>query len=168
MVINLLKAPALFAGLVALSLFIGCDGEVATENGDGENGDHKHGEHDHRVGPHDGDIVELEQAGAEYTIEWTHDEKSGLLTVYILDEKGEKEVAIEASEVVIETSFEKDETIERALTPVNPTDGNPPAASRFERKDKDLLTDLELDAHAHVKFTVGDKSYSAHIEHHDH
>ena len=89
--------------------------------------------------------------------------ESGFL--YYLDKKGEKDVPIEAKEVVIETSFDDAAPLESALSPVDPSDSDPPAASRFEKKLKDLIDAIEGGADATVKFTVGDKSYQGKLVH---
>jgi len=130
--------------------------------------DHDH-DHDHAheaLGPHGGHLVELGEE--EYHLEWTHDDDSGLVTVYVLDAAGKESVGIPAETITIATEI--DDTAEYKLTAVSPT-GEPPVASQFELKDPALIQNLKMagqGVEATVSLQIGDKLYTGKFEHHEH
>ena len=135
----------LFAAAICVPL-TGCGPSASTKktaNGHGHDHDHDHGhshdhDHSHAHGLHDGHVMEL--GDEEYHAEWTHDDASGKVTIYILDKEIKKVVPIAAEKLVINTTVksedgDKEKTYE--LEAVNPTDGK---TAQFETTDKTLLT----------------------------
>jgi hypothetical protein len=127
------------------------------EAGDGDHEGHDHEGHDHgdhAHGPHDGEIIELAGAepGDEGHAEWTHDDDTGLVTVYILDSEAKEELPIDASEVSIEVRVQNKEPVTYTLTAVAPdADGK---SSRFELEEHELLTSLKLKDAVDAQLTV--------------
>ena len=129
--------------------------------------DHYH-DHAHH-GPNGGHIVEIGEE--EYHAEWTHDESTGLVTIFILDKDMKKEVPIEAAEIEIATKVaEAEKTYKLAAT--NASEGDNPTASRFALEDKALLTALEVagtnGTEATLNLTIAGKPYAAKFEQHSH
>lgn len=171
-----------FMGLALLSAALclpltGCGGKTDVKKADKEHDhDHDHHGHDHdhaAHGPHGGHIMEL--GDEEYHAEWTHDDKSGNVTVYILDSTMKKEVPIEAESITIKTSVkgaDGDQETTYTLAAVNPSTGDKPTASQFEITDQALLTVLKAiggGASATLELPINGKPYVAKFEaHSDH
>jgi len=146
----------------------GGSGQKADEHGH----EHGHDHHDHAAqGPHGGHIVELGQE--EYHAEWTHDDESGKVTVYILDGEMKNEVKIESTEITINTKIgdaEKDYT----LAAEDAGESDPPQAAKFSVEDKSLVVALEAagkeGTSARLKVTIKGKEFTSPITHeaHDH
>ena len=164
------------ACLVALAFplsLTGCGAGIKTEvkkPKDDHGHDHEHGHdhaHDHgALGPHEGHILELGKE--EYHAEWTHDDASGKVTVYILDSEIKKEVPIEAENVTIKIKVGEKEQA-HTLEAVNRTTGDKPTASQFELTDKPLsaaLTTVGEGTEATLEVTIGDRPFSAKFESH--
>ena len=128
--------------------------------------DHSHG-HDHpETGPNGGHLVEL--GDEEYHIEWTHDDESGLVTLYILDGAVKELVPIAADKITITAKVEV--AVEYQLAAVEPS-GDPPVSAKFELKSPELLVALQLAGQGtdvSVAVTVNGKPYRGVFEHHDH
>lgn len=143
-----------------------------TGKGDEHGHEHGHEHHDHAAhGPHGGHIIEL--GHEEYHAEWTHDDESGKVTVYILDGDMKNEVKIESPDISINTKIgdaEKDYT----LAAEDASDSDPPQASKFSIEDKALVVALEAagkeGASARLKVKIKNKEFSSPITHdaHDH
>jgi len=151
------RFAALLATVVLVSVgfvLVGCDQPANhTEKSPVKKDDHDH-EHAHH-GPHDGHIAEF--GDHEYHLEWTHDDASGKVSLYVLDGEAKKEVRIGAEELVIVTKQE-DESKEYVLAAVNIVDGE---TAQFEIVDKELLGALEAQIPAEVKqIEVGGKTFS--------
>lgn len=158
------------AALLAVWL-VGCGGTTTPEKKTGgTSGEHDH-DHDHaHAGPHGGHLIELGEE--EYHGEWTHDEASGTVTVYILDGAAKKEVPIAAEKVVIELKQE-DKVTPFELAAVNRTSGDMPTAFQFEISDKTFLGQLEVLSKAGgavLKVDINGKPFEGKIteEEHDH
>ena len=159
---------ALSVSVIALSLGCGPKNKgVTKENGKTE-------EHDHPAeGPHGGHLVELAEPGKEnkeeYHAEWTHDDATGKVTVYILDGKAKETVPIAAETVVIKVkSGDKEESHE--LAAVDRTTGDKPTAFKFEVENKELLGKLETlkAVTATVHIDVNGKPHEGKIEEDEH
>ena len=98
--------------------------------------DHEH-EHAHH-GPNGGHFAFF--AEHKYHVEWTHDEKTGDVNLYILDDKGAKEVAAESAELVVVTK-EGSDSKEYTLAAVEPKDGK---TSHYKTSDKDFHNTIEV------------------------
>jgi hypothetical protein len=145
-----------------LAFFAGCDNKPAPKPDV-----HTHDHGDHEMGPHDGHLLELGEE--EYHAEWTHDDESGKVTIYILDGEGKKEVPIDAESLTINTTI-KGETTPHSLEAVNATSGDKPLASQFEITDKALVTTLKAigkDVSANLEVKIKDKTYPAKFEAHE-
>jgi hypothetical protein len=131
-------------------------------------GDHDHDhDHDHAAhGPHDGHVLELGEE--EYHAEWTHEDDTGKVTVYLLDKDIKEAVPTAAEHVKISLKL-GDSDMEYLLEPVGRTDGDMPTASQFELVDKPLATALVTEGvEATLEVEIGGKPYTAKIEHHAH
>lgn len=127
---------------------------------------HSHGHSHEEVGPNGGHLVEL--GDEEYHIEWTHDDDSGLVTLYVLDAAAKELVPI-ASETITITAQVNDSR-EYQLAAVAPS-GDPPASARFELKSPELLGSLQLAGQGvdvSVAVTIDGQEYRGVFEHHDH
>ena len=124
--------------------------------------DHSHEE----LGPHGGHLVEL--GDEEYHLEWTHDDATGLITLYVLDGAAKEPVPV-ALETITITAQVTDST-EYQLTAVEPG-GDPPASARFELKSPELIECLKLagqGAEVSIALAIDGKDYRGVFEHHDH
>jgi hypothetical protein len=136
-------AALLVAFSVAFSglMMVGCGSTAdksAKPDAKKEGHDHDH-DHDHaHHGPHGGDIAGV--GDEQYHVEWTHDDDSGKVTLYVLDGAAKKEVPITASELVLVTKQGDDAAQEYTLAAVEPKDGK---TAQFEIVDKELLGTLE-------------------------
>jgi len=156
---------------LSLTVWLGCSGKPTTETpGTGDHG-HDHGhDHDHpEHGPHDGHLIELGEE--EYHGEWTHDDESGLVQIFILDGAAKEEVAIAIDQIAIETKVEEEEPKTHQLDPVNAS-GEPPMAAQFEIKDLPLLVLLKAAGKggvtADLKVTIDGKEFTGEIKHEEH
>ncbi|MEO8498858.1 MAG: hypothetical protein ABI614_27670 [Planctomycetota bacterium] len=132
-----------------------------------------HSEHDHahahshaETGPNGGHLVEL--GDEAYHIEWTHDDATGLVTLYVLDGTAQKFVPI-PSEAITITVKVKDST-EYHLAAVDSI-GDPPVSAKFELKSPELLVALGLagaGADVSVALTIDGKDYRGEFERHEH
>jgi len=127
-------------------------------------GDHGHG-HDSdghpTEGPHHGVLVELGQE--EYHAEVVHDDKAGVVTVYLLDGSAEKTASTAAPDLAINVKHgDKPEQFKLAALP---QEGDAKGtSSRFQLTDKELVEHLdEKDAAATLQVTIGDTPYSGKI-----
>lgn len=110
---------------------------AAPSAGHDDHGDHGHSHGHHEAGPHGGHLVELgdEQLHAE----WTHQDGSGEVVVYLLDSAAESDVAISAATISITTKIgETEKTYE--LAALAREDGQ---SSRFAVTDPSLVEALK-------------------------
>jgi len=123
--------------------------------------------HDHpSEGPHHGALIELGKEA--YHAELVHDEKSGSVTIYILDDAAAKSVPIKAKSVLINAKHDgKGQQFTLAASPeANDPEGQ---ASRFSTQDKAVGELLEEhDVEARLVLEIDGKSYSGAIPAHDH
>jgi len=159
---------SLFAALSFPLLFSGCPNKPAGDGkkAAGHTDDHAHPD----LGPHEGHLLEIGEE--EYHAEWTHDDASGKVTIYILDGKVKDAVPIEAEAItIVATVGGKEKSF--SLEPVNRTTGEKPKASQFEITDKSLVEILTSPAvTARLDLNISGKSFSpkfeAHEDHHGH
>lgn len=132
------------------------------ENHSGHSHSHSHEE----VGPNGGHLVEL--GDEDYHLEWTHDDATGLVTLYVLDSTAKKPVPV-VSETITITAKVKGSN-EYHLAAVDPI-GDPPATAKFELKSPELLVALSLagaGADVSVVVMIDGKEYPGEFEKHDH
>jgi hypothetical protein len=116
----------------------------------------------------------VELADGAYHLEWTHDDATGEVSIYVLDGKAQELVPI-ASESIRILSVVKDEqnaeqTTEFTLAAVNPS-GDPPQSAQFSLQDPALLMSINLagqGAEVSVPITIEGQKYTAMFEPHDH
>lgn len=128
--------------------------------------DHAHDHSHHESGPNGGHLIEL--GDEEYHIEWTHDDQSGLVTLYVLDGAAKESVQIAAEALTITAKLE--DPIEYKLPAVAPS-GDPPVSAKFELKSPELLVSLQLAGQGtdvSVAVTIDGKEYRGVFEHHEH
>lgn len=165
---------------IAVGVSGGCDsgagnsqggtGKATKKDDHGHDHDHDH-DHDHAhshaaQGPHKGHIIELGEE--EYHAEWTHDDESGLVAIYILDKEMKKEVPIESKQIEIKTKIgEAEKTYQ--LDAEYPAEGDMNQAAKFVLEDKSLITALlaagKEGATATLHVEIAGKKYSAAIDH---
>lgn len=139
--------------------------------GDGhDHGEEGHDHEEHAHGPHDGELIELAGAapGESAHAEWTHDEDSSRVTVFILDEAQKEERPIEAASVTIEVAVKGKEPESYSLEAVSPdADGK---ASQFEIEDPQLLVALKLKeaVDAQLQVAIDGKNLTGKVEFKEH
>jgi hypothetical protein len=163
---------------IAVGISGGCDsgagkpsggtGKATKKDDHGHDHDHDH-DHDHAhaaQGPHKGHIIELGEE--EYHAEWTHDDESGLVAIYILDKEMKKEVAIESKQVEIKTKIGDAEKMYQ-LDAEYPAEGDMNKTAKFVLEDKSLITALlaagKEGATATLNVEIEGKKFSAAIDH---
>lgn len=114
------------------------------------------------VGPHKGTLIELGEE--EYHAELVVDEKTGTVSIYLLDGAAKKSVGIPDKEITVTLKHDgKAESFKLAAKPQK-TDAAG-TSSMFSLKDKEFIEDLHhkgSDPRLSVK--IGGKSFSAKIE----
>lgn len=140
----------------------------AASSGGHDGHDHHH-DHDHSAaGPHGGHVMEI--GDEQYHAEWTHDDKSGKITIYLLDGDIKEDAWTTAESITITTKIRDDEQ-EHALLAVNQDEQEPPQASQFEITSPNLLTALNQvgpAVTAELKVTIGGESFRVEFEKHAH
>ena len=154
-------------GLVILAFGIaGCTSEVAN-TGQAESSPppatiDPHAGHAHASeGPHHGELIEL--GNEEYHAELLHDGSS--VTIYVLSGAADQQVAIDATEIVINTTHDgKPEQFQLAA---KPDASDPPGKSScFVSTDAELVHHIdEEDASHRLALTIDGKSYRGEISH---
>jgi hypothetical protein len=125
---------------------------------------HHHG-HSHDEGPNRGHIIEL--GDHEYHVEWTHEDETGELAIYLLDAAMKKPVAIEAKSLTVSVTI-GDETRTHELTAA-PAEAA--TSDRFTIIDKPLIEALKLGGQgveAVMQVPIGDKTFEVKFEHDAH
>ncbi len=119
----------------------GCGGGTKKDDGPGKNATTKAGEEGHHhhhgasAGPHKGVLVELGEE--EYHAEFVHEDAAHRLTIYILDNKPEKNVPIEQKQIVLKLQDGKD--VVAFTLPAKPLDDEKDGkSSRFELVDEKM------------------------------
>jgi hypothetical protein len=163
--------PLLFAALLAVGCG-GCDSKPAPAPAPkvDADGGHEHEDHGHShaaKGPHTGQVLAI--GAEEYHAEFTHDDGSGKVTVYLLDKDIKVNPEASSAEEIISIDVKtKDETKKYDLAAVGAVDGK---ASQFEVVDKELLGFLETlggDVAATLNVKIGDKQFNQPINFDDH
>ncbi|QDT28941.1 hypothetical protein Enr10x_42890 [Gimesia panareensis] len=128
-------------------------------------------EHDHAhehpsEGPHHGSLIELGKEA--YHGELVHDEKSGSITVYVLDGAAKKSVPIKAESILVNVKHDG-KGDQFALTAA-PEESDPMGqSSRFVIKEKTLGDLLHGEGTtARLVLEIDGKSYTGDIAAHDH
>lgn len=125
-----------------------------------------HGHAHPSEGPHHGSLIELGKEA--YHGELVHDEKSGAVTIYILDGAVEKSVPIKAESILINAKH--DGKGQQFTLTAAPESTDPKGqSSRFITEDKAVgkLLD-EHDVEARLVLEIDGKSYTGDIPAHDH
>jgi hypothetical protein len=155
--------------LCSLVAWVGCGGTAnhseKKPTAKPAKGEHEHEEGHHHPGPHKGLVAAIGEDHSHH-LEWTHDDDTGKVTLFVLDAEKTKAVPIAMENLVIVA-----EGKEYTLDAVNLEDGK---SAQFELKDPDLLGVIESlsdKVTAEVReIEVGGKKY-AHVklvEDHDH
>lgn len=159
---------SLTAGFAVL-LLVACNSTspAVVENNVQSGDDHFAHDHVHEEsGPNGGHLVEL--GDEEYHLEWTHNDATGLVSLYVLDGTAKELVPIEAEAITITATVEG--ATEYQLAAVAPS-GDPSVTARFELKSPELLVNLQMAGQGvdvSVAVTVNGKEYRGEFEHHDH
>ncbi len=146
---------------------IGCETRTAADK-TAPDAAGEHAGHDHELeGPHGGHLIKL--AGDQYQAEWTHDDKIGKVTVYLLDKAGKEDAAINSDRVVITTRIEGGEENEYLL-PAERGEDDSGKASTFSLTEPELVTALKVGKGvvAKLRVDVDGQLLEAEIEHHEH
>jgi len=151
-----------------IALMPGCNEGPATDSpaapDDHADHDHAHGEHAHPTkGPHHGTLVEL--GAEEFHAEVVHDDKAGVLTVYLLDASAKQPTTSESSELVINVKL-SDKPAQFTLTAK--TDDTQGGFTAYSLASKELLDTLHNSSTAKLSIIINGKPYSGTIPHDDH
>ena len=174
-----MRASTLLLLISALCLAIGCGKDGASGKpaadatgqtaGPDSHAGHDHHDHDHAaLGPHGGHVMEIGEE--QYHAEWTHDNTSGKITIYLLDGEIKDDAWSTAESIVISTTI-RDKTEDYQLVAANQDDQNPPQASKFEITSPNLLTALNQVGEAvkaELKVSIGGDSFTKAFEAHNH
>jgi hypothetical protein len=150
----------IYGSVLVVLLASGCDVSPAPPADAGHGHAHAH----HEAGPHGGHLIGLGQE--EFHAEWLHDDESGLITVFILDEHAESEV--EAGQVAIDVKI-GDSSNQHQLNTVDASAGG--AAVRFELTDKSLIEALKMAGQgtdAKITVEIEGQAYTGNFEAHSH
>lgn len=155
------------SALMVAFTFAGCSKPAAPDAATAE-GEHAHDEaggHPEE-GPHHGHLIEL--GNEEYHAELTHDDATKTVTVYLLDGSAKAAAPIAATELMLNLAV-AGKPLQVTLAAA-PQEGDPAGqASRFSVVDEAALEALEAaTTTGRLNVTIGDKSYSGPIEHHEH
>ena len=157
--------------ILALFLVLGCqESPSPPPSGPGE-GQHPEDHHDHdhgALGPHGGHVLVL--GDEQYHAEWTHDDKSGEIAIYLLDADIKEDVATTAELITIATTI-REETQTYELAADNQDQADPPRASRFKTTNPNLLTALKQagsGVDAQVRVVIDGSLFRGTFEKHDH
>ena len=154
-----------------VAALVGC-GPQQDDHGD-EHDDHAgHHDHDHAHGPHDGEIVELSGGAKDYHLEWTLNEDTDLVTLYILAENQKDAVAIEAATLTVTSTAAGSDPVTYEFAAVEPT-GDPATASQFELADKALVSEIKLtetgdSVKVNVEVPIAAETYTGSLKFVDH
>lgn len=123
---------------------------------------HSHDEHGHPTeGPHHGLLVELGKE--EYHAEVVHDDKEGIVTVYLLDGSAEKAATTDSPELAINVKH-GDKPEQFKLPATSEAADAKGTSSRFQLKDKELIEHLdEKGATATLQVTIGGTPFTGKI-----
>lgn len=160
--------------LFAALLFAGCNNAPdAGNNGDGhheeehDGHDHGHGDHDHAAhGPHDGLLIEL--GDGDYHGELVHEDDAGRITVYLLDGQLKDAVPIDADEITLNLTIERQP---RDVTlAAQPQDGDPEGkSSRFVLEDAELVEAFhEHEVRGKLNVVIDGTPYGGPVHHDPH
>ncbi|MDP6466963.1 MAG: hypothetical protein QF918_04465 [Pirellulaceae bacterium] len=159
-----------------LMMIVGCDpkgppsetspsAETQSANEGHDHDDHDHGHAHEDTGPHGGHVVEIgdEQLHAE----WTHDDASGEVVVYLLDSTAKSDATISAATISIKTKIgETEKTYE--LPAISQEDGQ---SSRFALSDPSMVEALKAvgpGVEATVVVNVDGEALVGKFEQHEH
>ena len=137
-----MKTAPLFLASAILALAPGCQPDPGPPPVPGnttqleEEHDHDHG----ALGPHGGHVLVL--GDEQYHAEWTHEDKSGDIVIYLLDQEIQEDVTTTAELITITTTI-RDESQTYELAADNQNEEDPPRASRFKATNPNLLTALK-------------------------
>ena len=151
-----------------LAFALGCNEGPVTDTPavHDDHGDHGHadGEHEHPTeGPHHGALVEL--GAEEFHAEVVHDDKAGVLTVYLLDAAAKEPAKSESAEVMINV---KHDGKPAQFTLAAKTDGAEGGFTEYSLASKELLDALHEGSSAKLSLTINGKPYSGTVPHEDH
>ncbi len=151
---------------------LGCNSGSSPMRADSHAADHDHHEgdahqHDHPTeGPHHGQLIELGKE--EYHAEWTHDDATKIVAIYILDHDAKDAVPIDAQEVTINLMVGGKPS--QFTLPAIPLEGDPPGkSSRFQSADDKLCEVLDAErANGRLNLEIAGKAFSGRIAHQGH
>ncbi len=133
-----------------------------------ENHGHAHAHSHDELGPNGGHLVEL--GDEEYHVEWTHDDDTGIVTLYVLDGEAKDTVAIAADTISIQARIEGSTEYQKYHLTTSKQLGDPPMASQFQVKDPALIAMLKLagqGVEASVSVTIDGTPFTGEFEHHE-
>ena len=126
---------------------------------------HEHGGDSH--GPHGGDLIELGKE--EYHAELVHDDRAGVVAVYLLDSTAKRGISVPIPEVVLNLLVQERPT--QYKLPANPVEGDPAGySSCFAVRDRALCRMISESAElsGRLMVVIGGKQYIGKIHHHSH
>ncbi len=167
----------LWPASLALALWLaGCDATKSEHRGDtrstqktlsADASEHDHAHEAEQEGPHGGHLIEL--AGHRYHVEWLHDDTTGKVILYVLDNDMQCLPNLSVTYVTITTAITGGATTDYAFQPDETSDGRPKTPC-FARQDKALLTALKIGkgVTSTLRLKIDDQPFAGVIEHHEH
>lgn len=135
--------------------------------------EHDHG-HDHahvHKGPHGGHVAVVGKE--QFHVEWTHNDETGKVAIYVLDAEAKKEIPVAAEKLVVivkQDAKQTDKNTPYELLAVDPVDGK---SAKFEIVAQDLIGALEalsekITAEIQELEINGEKFSAVKLEEHEH
>jgi hypothetical protein len=140
----------------------------SAQQADANEADHHEGDDHEALGPNGGHVLAF--ADRQFHAEWTHDDKSHEIVVYLLDGDLKEPVYADAESTTIVVAIQKQGSKDYRLEAIDPTDGEPRTASKFHVTDSGLLTALKIGegVYANLSVVIDGQQHSTRIEHHTH
>ncbi|MBM3998832.1 MAG: hypothetical protein FJ297_04690 [Planctomycetes bacterium] len=175
------KRTTVVLGVAALYCLAGCTSKSPPDSGpspskaasDPHGHDHDgHAHHDHahgHEGPHGGHWLDLMSGDRLVHAEWTHDDKTGLIAVYLSDASNNEPVSDPPPTIEIEIRTGKEPR--KYTLPLTATIREAPARAAYSIEDPALVTALAIIVEGSeplLRATLEGKAFEAKFESHDH
>ncbi len=149
--------------------------KAGSEHGHGHEHGHDHGhghdhDHDHgATGPHGGHLLDLMCEGKLVHAEWTHDDKSGWVAVYLLDSQNNQ--PLENPPASIEIDLRAGKEPKTVTLPAVTAVQDVPAQAAYALQDVGLATALQIVVEGSepiLRAKIGEQTFEAKFEEHSH
>ena len=159
------------AAMLVIGVLTGCGAEDSGTPKKKKDSGHAGHSHAHpEAGPNGGQLIEL-GSNEEYHGEWTYDDGSGKVTIYVLNGEATEVHAIAAEKVSVSVIYKDkkkgDVSRQFEFEAVNRT-GDPPKTAQFESISKELgglLTQIGHGVEARLTAKIGEKEFVGEFQH---